>query len=327
MIHISANYYSKENINSYNWKISFMYNGISRFGVPIFFMISGALFLNRDISYKKMFNKYIKRLIINLVVWSFIYSIFNNNIYNFKLSIKKIIIKFCLSHFHLWYIFTTIGFYMIVPFLREITKREQLLEYFLILSFIFTFIIPNCNYFISSYSNKIHQIIKSIYVKMNMNFINGFNFYFMFGFYLNNIKNMNINKLVFIYVFRLIGLYFTVILLYRLSIFKKEKILIFFRALNLNILAYSTSIFIIAKIYFNNLNSKSRDFIKKISNYSFGIYLIHPLIINKFYKFQYYFSFMDIFYKIPIISLIIYIISLIISIIIKFIPFIGNYIL
>lgn len=287
-------------------------------------MMSGALFLNRDISYKTMFKKYIKRLTISLVIWSFIYSIFNNN--TSKLNIKKIIIKFFFSHYHLWYIFATIGLYMIVPFLREISKREKLLEYFLILSFIFTFIIPNCNYFISYYSKIIYKIINSINIKLNINF--GFIFYFMFGYYLNNIIKLNIYKKIFIYIFGLIGFYFTVILLYRISILKKIKILIFFRALNLNIQIYSTCVFIIAKIYFNNnLNSRNKYFIKKISNMSFGIYLVHPLIINKFYKIRYYFSFMDLLYRIPLLSLIVFILSLIISIILKFTPYIGNYIL
>lgn len=323
IIHISGRYYKSENLNSYNWKIAFCYNAISRFAVPVFLMISGSLFLNRDISPITMFNKYIKRLMINLVVWSFLYSILNIS----KLSLKKIIIKFFFSHFHLWYLFVTIGFYMIVPFLREISKRDKLLEYYLILSFIFTFIIPNTNYFISSYSTIIYQIIKSLNTKLNMSFLNGFIFYFMFGYYLNNNINLNIYKKIFIYFFGLFGFYFTVIFLYRISILKQKKNIILFRALNLHILAYSTYVFIVAKIYFNNLNSKSRYYLKKISNYSFGIYLVHPLIISKLFKYSYYLSLMHLLYKIPIISLLVFILSLIISILIKFIPIIGNYII
>ena len=70
-------------MNSFIWKISFYYNGISRFGVPNFFMISGALFLNRDLPFEKIINKYInniflnKKMVIHLIFWSFIYSIFN----------------------------------------------------------------------------------------------------------------------------------------------------------------------------------------------------------------------------------------------------------
>ena len=65
LIHISAEYY-KSKINSFDFKISFFYNGIARFGVPIFYMISGALFLKQDISFNKIYNKYIKRMLIHL---------------------------------------------------------------------------------------------------------------------------------------------------------------------------------------------------------------------------------------------------------------------
>ena len=313
-------------MNTYNWKIAFFYNAISRFGVPNFFMISGALFLNRDISYKKMFNKYIKKLVINLVVWSFFYSVINNNIS--ELRIKKIIINFFFGPRHLWFLFVIIGLYMIVPFLREISKRDDLLQYFLILSFIFTFVIPNINYFISCYSIIISQIIESLNKNFNMNFIKGYVFYYMFGYYLNNITNMNIYKKIFIYLCGLIGFYFTVIILYRNSVLnKKKKDIILFRALNLNILAYSTSVFIAAKMYFNSFNSKIRYYLQKLSKYSFGIYLVHPFIIKNVYKYHYYFTFKNILYRIPFISLLVFILSLILSIIIKSTPFIGNYIL
>ena len=72
LIHTSATY-NKLNINSNNWKIAFYYNGISRFGVPVFFMMNGALFLNKDISFRPIFNNYIRRLLSKLIFWSFIY--------------------------------------------------------------------------------------------------------------------------------------------------------------------------------------------------------------------------------------------------------------
>ena len=59
-----------------NWKIAFYYNGISRFKIPVFFMMSGTLFLNKDISFRQIFNNYIRRLLTKLIFWSFIYSIY-----------------------------------------------------------------------------------------------------------------------------------------------------------------------------------------------------------------------------------------------------------
>ena len=38
-------------------------------------MISGALFLSRDISARKMYSKYILRIVLAFVFWSFIYAV------------------------------------------------------------------------------------------------------------------------------------------------------------------------------------------------------------------------------------------------------------
>ena len=133
LIHVCAEYTNKCNINSYKWKISYYYNGFSRFSVPNFFMISGALFLNRDLSFKKIVNKYIKRIYIHLLLWSIIYSLINIRLK--KLNIKKKIFQIIKGHYHLWYLFSTMGLYIISPFFREITKNKKLLESFLIIYF------------------------------------------------------------------------------------------------------------------------------------------------------------------------------------------------
>ena len=57
MIHLSSN----------NGAVGLMFNSISRFSVPVFVMISGALFLNRNISIKTLYKKYILRMMLKLV--------------------------------------------------------------------------------------------------------------------------------------------------------------------------------------------------------------------------------------------------------------------
>ena len=91
LIHVSSQYYYRFDINSYEFKIAYYYNGFSRFSVPNFFMISGALFLNKDLSFKIIFNKYIKRIFIHILLWSIIYAFININLK--ELNIKKKLLK------------------------------------------------------------------------------------------------------------------------------------------------------------------------------------------------------------------------------------------
>jgi surface polysaccharide O-acyltransferase-like enzyme len=138
-------------------------------------MISGALFLKVDIPILKIYNKYIKRLFIHLLIWSVIYSY--SKIKLSKIDLKKVVNLIIEGHYHLWYLFATIKLYAIIPFSREIARNEKLLKYYIIIFFIFLFLIPNYIYFLSYYSNRISNLLNKIYLKLR--FAHSFdNFYF-----------------------------------------------------------------------------------------------------------------------------------------------------
>ena len=62
VIHVSAQKWGSSKIFSHEWKNFSFYNSIARFGVPIFFMISGTLFLEKNNSFGIILKKYIKNL-------------------------------------------------------------------------------------------------------------------------------------------------------------------------------------------------------------------------------------------------------------------------
>ena len=118
LIHISSPYYYKFNINSTKWKKAHFYKSLSNFCVPCFFMISGTLFFKKDLSFEIIMKKYIKNIFIHLLVWSIIYALFDLKIKS--LDMKDVIIRIIKGHYHLWYLFTTIGLYIIIPLTKEI---------------------------------------------------------------------------------------------------------------------------------------------------------------------------------------------------------------
>lgn len=75
IIHISSvNWYSTD-VNGYDWQVLNFYDSIVRWGVPIFVMISGSIFLNREIYMKRIYSKNILRLVVAFVVWSTFHNI------------------------------------------------------------------------------------------------------------------------------------------------------------------------------------------------------------------------------------------------------------
>ena len=89
----------------------------------------------------------------------------------------------------------------------------------------------------------------------------------------------------------------------------------------------SISFFLFFKNNFNNLkiNEKKNNIIQKIAKFTFGIYLLHPLIIeNIMKKLNLFYLQFNIIFLIPIINLVLFLFCLLICIILKYIPIIGN---
>lgn len=76
IVHISAQNWYVADVNGSGWKMFNFYDSIVRWGVPVFVMISGSLFLSRDIPQEKIFSKYVLRMVTSFIAWSFIYTLF-----------------------------------------------------------------------------------------------------------------------------------------------------------------------------------------------------------------------------------------------------------
>lgn len=96
------------------------FDGLSRFAVPVFVMISGALMLKRDLSYKKC----LKKILRLLIVWGF-WCVFYAG---FSLAAGKgkeaALHDLIFGHFHMWFLPMIAGLYLITPILRWIAKNQ-----------------------------------------------------------------------------------------------------------------------------------------------------------------------------------------------------------
>lgn len=74
VIHVAA-HSSTSPVTSTTWHIAMFYNGCSRWAVPVFVMISGAVFLKlkADIAIKDLICRYAYRLLRIFFLWSLFY--------------------------------------------------------------------------------------------------------------------------------------------------------------------------------------------------------------------------------------------------------------
>lgn len=320
VLHVTANNIVKADLLSFDWKILNFYNSLSRWTVPCFIMMSGAVFLRKDLKIVDLLKKYVLKLLIVYIVWSLIYTIIIYNPSNLTELINHVITGF----YHMWYIPMLMGLYMLTPILKKIVLDSNILKYFLIIVIIFSIIIPTIiniiqisnNTFLISFCNSFKELIG------NMNYKFGYISYYLLGYYLYKNEISRRNRRV-IYILGIIGfiltMYLTVLSSSKLGNFSD----VFYNNFSINVFFMAVAMFIFAKY-----NFKSNYSLNKISTYSLGIYLIHVLIIEKFgLIFHFNVRSFYMILSVPIVALIVFTISVILTFIIKKIPIFKKYII
>jgi surface polysaccharide O-acyltransferase-like enzyme len=315
VLHVAANRWYVAPITSFEWNTLNAYDSIVRFCVPVFIMISGVLYLDetREISLKEIIMVKIRKLFVVFVFWSFAYASLTR-LYAFKTVnfevIEEILHATFLGHYHIWFLPMLMGLYLIVPFLREITKDKRLTEYFLILSFIFAFLLNFLE--IIPYSQKWIQSISNL---GQVHLVLGYSGYFVLGYYLDK-YNVN-NKLI--YLFGILSISFTAMGTMIVSFLSGQATPVLYTYLLPNTLFSSSMIFILFKNVLKN-SSVDRWLNKKViilSELSLGIYLVHDFFNILFGKFNINTAMFNPIIAVPIISLLVFVLSFFSALIIK----------
>ncbi len=119
--------------------------------VPCFVMVTGALLLDeaREISYKKLFGKYILRAFLALVIFGMIFRIFDMIMDKEKMDFSGFMSGFYeiftgTSWSHMWYLYLLIGIYLLLPFYKKVVAHSSKndLWYLAIVMLVFLSIMP-----------------------------------------------------------------------------------------------------------------------------------------------------------------------------------------
>lgn len=145
MLHASAHFIGINEVGTADFRLANAMNSFSRFGVPIFVMISGAIFLseNKKITIKKLWIGNILRMLIVFAVWSMAYYIYQSLYYwdfdFWRQGIVRTITGMVYASDHFWFFFMIIGLYALVPILRIWVQHasQKELDYFIILFVVF----------------------------------------------------------------------------------------------------------------------------------------------------------------------------------------------
>jgi surface polysaccharide O-acyltransferase-like enzyme len=287
-------------VEEIEWWAANFWQGLSRFCVPIFFMISGVTVLGRELPIKEHFRKPFVRIIIPFLCWHTVYMIFN---WIIRLRMKPMdfleILQFIgrqfqnYSSYHFWYIYTLIGIYCILPiFNKWINKASKLeIEIFLLI-WLLTFLINNEGLFGWKF-------------RIELPYNSGYIGYMVLGFYLHRqVFDEKIIKKLSLFFF-LVGVGLVLLPTYWISNSSGKLDLRFYSNFTPGVLFESVGLFLMAKYYQWNWSvgilNTIRDFVSK---QSYGIYCVHLLGLFYLAKLGIHFHVMQPFLGIPLTGII-----------------------
>ena len=310
LVHVAQFY--PTTIESLTTLTSLSYVSVGRIGVPLFFMLSGALLINKEYTLSNFFKKRLVRVIVPAVFWSLIglliFILTNGYDYN-SIALWASTFQFP------WFVYAIIGIYLMVPVFNSFIKEygTKGAEYFLIVWILFMlFLNLNLkNYITTNYLfNNIGQYIG----------------YAVLGYYLAN-KDFNIyaapmmifNIVIFIVCFLanlyLVNTYRIIIPYYSLILITESSaVFLIFRYLS-KYAKYKPNK-LLSKIHTRIENSFIGNLIYIISVCSYTIYLMHSYVLDLIIA-----NFpIQTFDMIPLIFLLTASVSLIITVLLASIP-------
>lgn len=310
MIHVSGYFLIKTDLTLFDTYFVSVFSSLVRSAVPLFFMISGVVFLNptKDFTVKYLINK-IVRLLIIYIVWNLLYALIDTwNHFTFYEFVKRI----WKGHFHMWFFEYMIGVYILIPVLKGLVayKNGKFVLYYVIVFFIWGILKSTCNA-IPFYQQEIALLTSKIHVEL-VDFCG----YFVLGYYLSTIKvSARTIKPIYLSIYlSMVALQYLFIVIFKINFIGVDAFSIF-------VALEALALFML--LYHGRLHVKPNKTLLLVSKATLGVYLIHPFFLENLPL-----GFLEtvpIVFALPMLFVIISIISFLFSLIMNKIPYVNKW--
>lgn len=272
-------------ISTLSFQVSMFTNALFRWCVPVFFMLSGALFLSpsRSFSTKKLFRKTIAHIVTSFVFWSAFYAL----VHCVVMGKGKwtFLNQFFIGHYHMWYLFSILGMYLLTPLLRLITASRKTTEYLLVLGIICFFLLPRGIEFILLFPVPHADVFASMQVaitRLNPLPRGYILFFYVLGYYLSAFApSRGIRRML--YAAGIAGYVLTSCLTIWHSSMIEEVSVLFSEPTSVTVLMTAVAVFVFFEHVFSRIDLRARAarIVTELSACSFGVYLLHPFFIER----------------------------------------------
>ncbi|MCD8363865.1 MAG: acyltransferase [Lachnospiraceae bacterium] len=124
LLHVASYGMEVKDPTTADWMIRDVVVSLARCAAPLFFMLSGVLFMEREISIGQLYRKYIARIAAAWLLWSAFYAVIDVIAYlgSGDDPLGYFLEKLLSGHYHLWFLPSLLVAYMFLPLLQKLTR-------------------------------------------------------------------------------------------------------------------------------------------------------------------------------------------------------------
>ncbi len=312
-------------VNMEYWWIGNIIDSSVRFVIAIFLMLSGSTMVGKEYKLSEFYKKRMMRVLLPFLFWLVVYWVYRWYILTPKNQPKEFhsIFQWAITLFvnegvskHFWYIYMILVLYLFVPFLSRLIRK---LRNSTILIVLLGWVLLNI-----LFTNQMIHTSNWTYVLLKTKDYFLYSGFLVVGYYLKNIsfqtkkyRLFNVSIFLLTVIFSAFATYFSSKNVHKLD-------MSFYGSLTINTIIQSVALYILVKD--STINNRILRWVTHtISDYSYGIYLVHILIISILYNHGVFWTMAYPIVSLPAIIILTLICSYMIIFVLRKIPM-GKYI-
>ncbi len=307
------------------WWVGLIIDNMVRFAVPLFLVLSGATLLTKQYSLIDFYKKRMSRVLIPFLFWLPAYWVFRwfmlqawerpRDIYSILQWGADLFVAEGVSK-HLWFVYMILLLYLFVPFIAGLLKKASRRN---VLIFLISWLVLNGLQLSGVFAvDSFGLIIKKLY---SYSLYAG---YLVLGYFLfTSTVRFKAEKLLAVLIF-VISVIVASVSTYYLSRQCGKQTLTMMNSFSLNTFLQTVAVF----VFFKNTYFKNKivlKIIRTISNYSFGIYLVHIMVISLFFRVGIFWTMAHPLVSVPFVVLLTLLTSFSVIYLLRKIPFMAKF--
>ena len=327
VLHVAGSQLAAVPVDSGAFQVFNLYDGLVRWCVPVFVMLSGMFLLDpkHSLPLSKLFFGHILRIAVALAVWGTAYALLLR-VREYGLSwgsVRAALHSVLLgqTHFHLWFLYMIIGLYLVTPVLRAFVRGagRRDFHWFFLLVFLFAWLIPTVLRLRPSQT-------LSLYVNnLNLHLVLGYVGYYVLGYYL---KEYTLSRPA-EYLTYLLGILGAVVTVGGTAWLSRQQgalvqTLYSYDAPNVALMSAAVFVFFRYVLGVSDERSRRQRF-SGAARISFGVYLVHAFFLIALQHFGVTTLSFAPALSVPALSAVVFLCSLAVAWLLSKVPFAGKY--